>query len=110
VSGFVYIQTEKAGAEICPGVHHDFDLFTVGFYNPDGKWNPVEDFNREDAAKDECSRLNGQALLAEFKGELAVILNQITDLLPRINDDDPVCTPLRETLQLAKNAIKKYRF
>jgi hypothetical protein len=35
---YVYIETE-------PG------LWTVGFYGPDGKWNPENDYNtREDAA------------------------------------------------------------
>ena len=36
---YVYIQSE-------PG------LWTVGFYNPDGKWNPESDWDsKEDAAK-----------------------------------------------------------
>lgn len=35
------------------------NLYTVGFYDPDGKWHPDSDYNsREEAAK-RCHYLNG---------------------------------------------------
>ena len=43
---YVYIRSEP-------------NLYTVGFYSPDGKWNPESDWNdREEAAK-RVSYLNG---------------------------------------------------
>jgi hypothetical protein len=42
---YVYIQSETP-AETPP-----HGLYTVGFYDPDGKWQPESDFNtREEAA------------------------------------------------------------
>lgn len=46
---YVYIQSEK-------------QLWTVGFYSPDGKWNPETDHsNPEDAAK-RVAWLNGTTI------------------------------------------------
>jgi hypothetical protein len=43
---YVYIQSEHAGRD---GATHD--LFTVGFFRPDGKWEAESDHQeREDAA------------------------------------------------------------
>jgi hypothetical protein len=51
---YVYIQSEKAGRDEC--IH---DLWTVGFYKPNGKWEPESDHaNKEDAAK-RVAWLNG---------------------------------------------------
>jgi hypothetical protein len=43
---YVYIRSE-------PG------LWTVGFYSPDGKWNPESDFNSMREAARRVSYLNG---------------------------------------------------
>ncbi len=43
---WVYIESE-------PG------LWTVGFYDPDGKFQPDDDFDRRDEAREHCHYLNG---------------------------------------------------
>lgn len=43
---FVYLKSE-------PG------LWTVGFYKPDGEWEPVEDCHSEKEARDLVHHLNG---------------------------------------------------
>jgi len=43
---YVYIKSE-------PG------LFTVGFYSPEGKWNPESDHEKEEAAVERVHYLNG---------------------------------------------------
>jgi len=47
---WVYIKSE-------PG------LFTVGFYNPSGEWNPESDHDTADTAADRVAYLNGWAHL-----------------------------------------------
>ena len=34
-------------------------LFTVGFYDPDGKWHPESDWSTRDEAAERCAYLNG---------------------------------------------------
>lgn len=36
-------------------------LWTVGFYEPDGRWHPVSDHDTEDEASNRVARLNGAA-------------------------------------------------
>ncbi len=55
---YVYIQSEKAGSEGC---HSWGDLFTVGFYKPDGKWEPESDHGNKDDAATRVAFLNGTA-------------------------------------------------
>lgn len=43
---FVYKKTEKW-------------LWTVGFYSPDGKWNPESDHDSKDEAAERVAWLNG---------------------------------------------------
>ena len=43
---YVYIQTEP-------------DLFTVGFYDPNGQWQPESDYNSRQEAADRAVWLNG---------------------------------------------------
>lgn len=47
MNGYVYIKSE-------PG------LWTVGFYGPDGKWNPESDYNSSEEAAKRVAWLNGQ--------------------------------------------------
>ena len=44
---YVYIQSEN-------------NLWTVGFYSPDGKWNPESDHNTSEAATKRVKYLNGK--------------------------------------------------
>lgn len=39
--------------------------FTVGFYSPDGAWNPVSDHGSRDSAEEKVSYLNGAG---QFRG------------------------------------------
>jgi hypothetical protein len=44
--GYVYVKSEP-------------QLWTVGFYSPDGKWHPDKDFSRPEDAADRVAYLNG---------------------------------------------------
>ncbi len=56
---YVYIQSERAGQKISPGNYMEHNLYTVGFYAPNGKWEPESDHSdREEAAK-RVAYLNG---------------------------------------------------
>lgn len=46
MSKYVYIRSEP-------------ELWTVGFYDPNGKWNPESDFNSPEKAADRVHWLNG---------------------------------------------------
>ena len=35
------------------------NLYTVGFYDPNGKWQPDSDWNDRDEARARCAYLNG---------------------------------------------------
>lgn len=51
---YVYIKSEKACKD------NDWhDLFTVGFYDPDGKWQPESDHETSEAAVKRVVYLNG---------------------------------------------------
>lgn len=56
---WLYIQTERAGQKICDGVYMEHNLFTVGFYAPDGKWEPESDYPTREAAAERVHYLNG---------------------------------------------------
>ena len=49
---YVYVLSEDA----CT---YDADLWTVGFYKPDGKWNPESDYSDVDDARRQVHYLNG---------------------------------------------------
>ncbi len=48
MSMYVYLRSE-------PG------LWTVGFYSPDGKWNPESDYNSSEEAASRVAFLNGSS-------------------------------------------------
>jgi len=56
---YVYIQSERAGQKISEGNYFEHNLYTVGFYRPDGKWEPESDYNTREAAAMRCRFLNG---------------------------------------------------
>ena len=58
-SGYVYIKSEKA--QTFPDGSHCNDLFTVGFYTPDGKWEPESDHTTTESAAARVHYLNGGA-------------------------------------------------
>ena len=61
---YVYIQSEKPGW--CPSPKQENSvwltgsLWTVGFYSPDGKWNPESDHESTEKAADRVAFLNGK--------------------------------------------------
>jgi hypothetical protein len=59
MSQYVYIQSERAGQKICGGVYMEHNLFTVGFYDPAGRWEPESDHSTREAAAERVHYLNG---------------------------------------------------
>lgn len=56
MTGYIYLQSEKPhyeGSQYYPG------LWTVGFYDPDGKWNPESDHCSQKEAAERVHYLNG---------------------------------------------------
>lgn len=51
---YVYIQTEKPSE--CP----PSGLYTVGFYDPSGRWIPESDHSSKGEAADRVAYLNGR--------------------------------------------------
>lgn len=49
---YVYIQSEHMAEDGC-------DLFTVGFYDPSGRWQPESDHETSEAAAERVHYLNG---------------------------------------------------
>ena len=57
---YVYIKSEKSCKD------NDFhDLFTVGFYRPDGVWEPESDHATKEAAAERVAWLNGAGAAKE---------------------------------------------
>ena len=58
---YIYIQTAEQGSWINPRGRLESwpDLWTVGFYHPDGSWEPESDHVTEEAAASRVSYLNG---------------------------------------------------
>lgn len=44
-------------------IQSELTLWTVGFYDPQGKWEPESDHSSEDAAADRVRWLNGEDLV-----------------------------------------------
>lgn len=63
MNAYVYIQSEFAGRPIIVDelrtTYYEHDLYTVGFYDPDGKWHPESDYNDKDQAAERVHYLNG---------------------------------------------------
>ena len=60
---YVYIRSEKPGWYPSPhqenSVYLTGSLWTVGFYSPDGKFNPESDHETPELAADRVAYLNG---------------------------------------------------
>ncbi len=56
---YVYIQSERRGQKISEGNYMEHDLYTVGHYSPDGKWEPESDFSKREDAAERVHYLNG---------------------------------------------------
>lgn len=60
---YVYIQSEKPGWFPSPKQSNSVwlpgSLWTVGFYSPDGKWNPESDHESAESAAKRVAYLNG---------------------------------------------------
>jgi hypothetical protein len=54
MNGYVYIRSEA------PCADNDYhSLYTVGFYTPEGKWEPESDHSTQEAAANRVAWLNG---------------------------------------------------
>lgn len=67
MSAYVYLHSERAGVH---GAEND--LFTVGFYDPSGRWVPESDYGTRHEAAARVSYLNGDAAV---RGALDEALN-----------------------------------
>lgn len=89
---YVYIKSERAG-------HHgaEHDLFTVGFYEPSGKWQSESDHTGEGEAAKRVHWLNGGSIQSESAptGTIAVPRTLLAAALSAIPLDN---TGLRNTL------------
>ena len=59
---YVYILSEVGGERWTDGLGREqvtCDLYTVGFYRPDGKWEPESDHSDPEEAAKRVSYLNG---------------------------------------------------
>ena len=70
---YVYIKSEP-------------NLFTVGFYDPNGKWHPQSDWNNRNEAVDRVSFLNGN------KSANSGFIPNPSDI-SYMNDDDDISFP-----------------
>ena len=75
MSNYVYIKSEP-------------QLWTVGFYDPDGRWHPVEDFSDDGLAEEKVMMLNGTITRTRYVyGELNdKILSLIREAM-RLNNE-----------------------
>ncbi|WP_024799302.1 hypothetical protein [Nocardia sp. BMG51109] len=63
------------------------ELWTVGFYTPDGEWEPESDHGSSDAAAERVGLLNGEGattLLAELIKERDELRDQSRELLDQV--------------------------
>lgn len=58
---WVYIHSEHSA---------DHDLYTVGFYDPAGKWHTDSDWNTKKEAVDRVHYLNGQTIIPQRPPEV----------------------------------------
>lgn len=72
------------------------DLWTVGFYEPDGKWQPESDHGSSEAAAERCAWLNGSR---KFKAMLPSVPQEIERAFPLLMERD-----LAAALQACKDA------
>ena len=58
---YIYIQSERAGQKISEGNYMEHNLYTVGFYTPDGKFVSESDHATREEAASRVHYLNGGA-------------------------------------------------
>lgn len=76
---YVYIQSEYRNTDGC-------DLFTVGFYAPDGSWHPESDWGTELEAGNRCHFLNGGDSLLERIDKETALRAEVDRLLKEKSD------------------------
>jgi len=91
---YVYKQTEHSP---------DHDLFTVGYYDPSGKFQPESDHNKSEDAAERVIILNGGWDLQAQVRILKVIEQQQKDLI-KLRE---VVTDLTRTIMELNKRIKK---
>ena len=64
------------------------NLWTVGFYAPDGKWNPESDYNIQEEAARRVAWLNGSGV-AEALPELVKLVKDVLSVGSIMPDNTP---------------------
>lgn len=86
---WVYIRTEPS-------------LYTVGFYAPDGKWNPESDWNHSEEAAKRVAWLNGGTSSAET---IAAVVLPIAKRIDAIEAELPALRQVANTASCLANGI-----
>jgi len=73
MEGYVYIKSE-------PG------LWTVGFYRPDGRWEPESDWDKAEDAADRVHYLNGGVNVVTLNEQVKELQNQMKSVLYSIGE------------------------
>lgn len=80
MSGYVYIQSEKS----CKDTDWQ-SLWTVGFYMPDGKWEPESDHRTQEDAAKRVVYLNGDQ---REEDEYESAIKSVHDYLSGLSDEE----------------------
>lgn len=72
---YVYIESEHTS---------DYSLYTVGFYDPLGKWHPESDHSKPEEASKRVAFLNGK----ETSGQLIEALEQAESFIAGFEGDE----------------------
>lgn len=97
---WTYIQSEFSSRD-------GNDLFTVGFYDDNGKWRPESDHDTATEAAKRVNYLNGSHQLSESKNLASLDLKSeyLINALTRISN----CNDIATAREYAREAIEKQK-
>jgi len=75
-------------------------LYTVGFYDPQGKWHPDSDYNTTEQCAQRIAFLNGNPQPA-----ITVLIKQAVDLMGNARPNEQTLTPANQK-QWCRDVIK----
>lgn len=93
-------------------VHRHLPLegcWTVGFYSPDGEWEPVSDHDTEQAAAAEVVRLNGGHAPSGDPVTIADLLAAVEGFMACRASDGTKCAPNDSDFDRGAKALAKSR-
>lgn len=96
----------------------DPDLWTVGFYDPSGKWEPESDHESSEAAAEQVRYLNGANSYRDKWGSplpegyrtktlIEQLATAIWNALPYDQEHGPVCPELGEAIRALRQGLQK---